>query len=67
MYGANIVIFIDGPVHDQPNQQAKDEEIMRRFVDIGRHHVIRFRYDDNWHSIIDANSNVFGKRTGSER
>lgn len=62
MYGPYIVIFIDGPVHDSPNQQAKDKEIMQRFLDIGRHHVIRFRYDDNWQELVDANANVFGTK-----
>jgi len=62
MYGPYIVIFIDGPVHDQPDQQAKDKEIMQRFAYIGRHHVIRFRYDDNWQAIISSNANVFGDK-----
>lgn len=54
-------IYIDGPIHDSPNQQAKDNEINESLDDSGWH-VIRFRYNEDWQAIISNYSNVFGTK-----
>jgi ATP-dependent helicase YprA (DUF1998 family) len=56
-----VAVFIDGPVHDSPDQQAKDRRITDDLEDTGWH-VIRFRYDSDWKEIIAANENIFGER-----
>lgn len=58
-------IYIDGPIHDSPNQRIKDQEINEKLDDAGWH-VIRFRYAEDWQTIISKFSNVFGsKETGN--
>ncbi|HOH98170.1 MAG TPA: DEAD/DEAH box helicase [Candidatus Cloacimonadota bacterium] len=56
-----VAIYIDGPVHDSQGQYAKDKEIAMALEDLGWH-VIRFRYDDDWQSIISIYANVFGDK-----
>ncbi len=56
-----VAVFIDGPVHDSQDQQAKDRKITDDLEDTGWH-VIRFRYDSDWTEIIAANENIFGER-----
>jgi len=56
-----IAIYIDGPVHNDPHQQAKDKEIEAKLDNIGLQ-VIRFRYDDDWQAIISNYANVFGSK-----
>jgi len=54
-----VAIYIDGPVHDSPDQQAKDRNITNDLEDTGWH-VIRFRYDSDWREILASNENIFG-------
>ncbi len=54
-----IAIYIDGPIHDSPDQASKDRKIEEDLADNGWH-VIRFRYDQDWQEIIAANENIFG-------
>jgi len=56
-----VAVFIDGPVHDSQDQQAKDRKLTDDLEDAGWH-VIRFRYDSDWTEIIAANENIFGER-----
>lgn len=56
-----VAVFIDGPVHDSPDQLAKDRIITNDLEDTGWH-VIRFRYNSDWAEIIAANENIFGER-----
>ncbi len=57
--GKYAAIYVDGPPHDKPGQQAKDKEITDALENEGWH-VIRFRYDADWDGIIEANKSVFG-------
>jgi hypothetical protein len=52
------VIFIDGPHHNHPDQQAIDEAQAECFQNLG-YSVVRFGYKDDWEAIIDAHSWVF--------
>jgi hypothetical protein len=54
-----VAVFIDGPVHDSPDQLAKDRMITNDLEDTGWH-VIRFRYDSDWREILASNENIFG-------
>ncbi|MCB5263165.1 MAG: DEAD/DEAH box helicase [Candidatus Cloacimonetes bacterium] len=54
-------IYIDGPVHDTADQRAKDKVIADSLNDLGWH-IIRFRYDGDWQSIISNYANIFGEK-----
>lgn len=54
-----VAVFIDGPVHDSPDQLAKDRMITNDLEDTGWH-VIRFRYNSDWREILASNENIFG-------
>lgn len=56
-----VAVFIDGPVHDSPDQLAKDRMITNDLEDTGWH-VIRFKYSEDWKAIISSNANVFGDK-----
>lgn len=56
-----VAIYIDGPVHDSPDQQAKDRKITNDLEDAGWH-VIRFKYNQDWQTIISSYANVFGDK-----
>jgi len=53
------MVFIDGPPHDHDYQIKKDKQQRDCLEDLG-YKVIVFRHDDDWHSIIKQNRNVFG-------
>lgn len=56
-----VAVYIDGPIHDSPDQASKDKKIQEDLEDTGWH-VIRFRYDSDWQEIIAANENIFGEK-----
>ena len=56
----SAVIFVDGPVHDMPEQREKDRKITESLEDCG-YLVIRFPHDTEWKAIIDQFPSVFGK------
>ena len=54
-------IFINGPIHDQPDVAAKDKSIQECLEwDTGLS-VVRFRYDDDWKTICAVHSSLFGE------
>jgi len=56
----STVIYIDGPVHDQPDVAAEDNEIRERLEDHG-FTVVRFGYrKDEWPGIATEHSYLFG-------
>ncbi len=54
-----VAIFIDGPVHDSPSAQERDQAAQGRLDDAGWF-VIRVRYDDDWDARVRATPSVFG-------
>lgn len=57
--GAEVAVFVDGPHHDIPTQQQRDEDTEDRLMDSGWL-VIRFGHTDHWQRIVDRYPNVFG-------
>ena len=58
---ANTTIYIDGPPHDTPEQQAEDAEITERLTAAG-YLVIRFHHAADWNGIGDQYPDIFGRR-----
>lgn len=56
---AYAVIYIDGPHHDYPERQARDDQQRACMEDEG-YMVIRFGYYDEWDDIVARNPDVFG-------
>jgi ATP-dependent helicase YprA (DUF1998 family)/very-short-patch-repair endonuclease len=54
-----VAVFIDGPHHDQPDQQQEDRNADVRLEDLGWT-VIRLRYDEDWRAVLDQHAYVFG-------
>jgi hypothetical protein len=64
-YGTNVVVFIDGPVHDYPNIAERDTGIRDALEDAG-YLVIAFGMDESaWPAVVATYPNVFGKGTGA--
>jgi len=58
-HDCNAAIYIDGPVHDEPEQRAEDDEIANRLVDAG-YLVIRFHHRADWDAVFDQYREIFG-------
>jgi very-short-patch-repair endonuclease len=55
----NAAIYIDGPVHDAPDQMREDETITARLLEMG-YIVIRFHHKENWKDIFRRHPDIFG-------
>lgn len=55
-----VAIYVDGPPHDFPDRQHRDEAQTGAMKDRGWT-VIRFRHDDDWAQVIDSYRWVFGE------
>jgi very-short-patch-repair endonuclease len=58
---AQMAVYIDGPVHDQPDIAAEDQAITERLTWEAGLTVIRFRHDADWRAICTEYTGVFGK------
>lgn len=58
---ASTAVYIDGPPHDTPEQQADDAQITDRLTAAG-YLVIRFHHKADWNDIVDQYPDIFGKR-----
>ena len=56
----HAAIYIDGPVHDQPDQRRADEELDDRLLNAG-YSVIRFHHAADWMSIFRQHPDLFGE------
>jgi very-short-patch-repair endonuclease len=54
------VVFVDGPPHNYPDVEERDQQATRRLEDAG-YHVIRVAHDADWDAIVDSNPSVFGR------
>jgi very-short-patch-repair endonuclease len=55
-----VAIYIDGPVHEYPERQQRDQEQTLCMVDRG-YEVIRFGYEENWTDIVNKHAYIFGR------
>jgi very-short-patch-repair endonuclease len=57
-----VVIFVDGPVHDQAHIAARDRQIERALADLG-YTALRFRWDEQalWPALAAQQSWLFGQ------
>ena len=53
-------IYIDGPAHDYPERQQRDQEQTLCMVDKG-YEIIRFGYEENWVDIVNKHFYIFGR------
>ncbi len=60
-----VAIFIDGPVHNEADIKAKDTEINTKLDELGWQEI-RFRYDDDWQTILAKYPGVFGAGNKNE-
>jgi ATP-dependent helicase YprA (DUF1998 family)/very-short-patch-repair endonuclease len=58
---AMTAVFVDGPPHDAPDEQAADVEITERLTAAG-YLVIRFHHQADWNAILDQYPDIFGRR-----
>jgi very-short-patch-repair endonuclease len=60
LYGEErVAVFIDGPIHDQPDKRSDDEDATARLEDAG-YEVLRFHHAADWEALLDAHRDVFG-------
>jgi hypothetical protein len=57
--GKRAVIFVDGPIHDEPSHVRKDEETDRRLMEAG-YVVIRFHHKADWKAVFRRHPDIFG-------
>jgi superfamily II DNA/RNA helicase len=60
-HDVNTAVFVDGPVHDRPEQMAEDEAITNRLTAAG-YLVIRFHHAADWNAKFDEYPDIFGRR-----
>lgn len=58
-YAPNVCVFCDGSIHDEPEQQAKDEVIRNELRPLG-YHVLVIRYDHDLLEQIKRYPDIFG-------
>ncbi len=56
----SALIFIDGPPHDEPAQEAKDKVITEDLQDKG-FTVIRFHHQADWDALFRRHQDIFGE------
>jgi hypothetical protein len=59
-----VAIFVDGPVHDNEAQTARDAAAAQRLVD-GGWDVVRVAHDDDWAAVVKLRPAVFGSFVGA--
>ena len=55
----HTVIYVDGPPHDFPDRQKRDDEKTAEMEDYG-YTVLRFHHADDWDETIASHPNIFG-------
>ena len=58
-----VAVYIDGPPHDFPERQARDDALNTAMEDYG-YTVVRFHHQEDWSAIIDRFPSLFGKARG---
>ncbi len=60
--GANVAVFVDGPVHEYTVVAERDRDAEERLYDRGWD-VVRFPYDADWSAIVTKHKRYFGGAT----
>jgi len=60
---AYTLIYVDGPVHEFPDRQERDQQQVDCLEDLG-YSVIRFSHQDDWQKIVSTFPNLFGVKKG---
>lgn len=55
-----VVVFVDGPHHDAPEQAAKDRAQVEALLDAGFPMVLRFHHAADWRIVVRQFASVFG-------
>ena len=55
-----VAIYVDGPPHDYPDRQQRDQQVTAKMEDLG-FIVLRFGHNTDWGLIVTDHPNVFGK------
>ncbi|MCK6505650.1 DEAD/DEAH box helicase [Myxococcota bacterium] len=55
-----VVVFVDGPHHDDPAQQARDRQQAEALLDVGFPMVVRFHHAADWRQVLRTYQSVFG-------
>ena len=56
----HLVVYVDGPAHDFPDRQRRDED-QTQALRAGGWSVMRFRHDDDWAGLVASRPDVFGE------
>ncbi|MCK5753642.1 MAG: DUF559 domain-containing protein, partial [Mycobacterium sp.] len=62
--GMDVAIFVDGPHHESPHQQEKDEQARMKLEDEAGWLVLRFDHkdaEDGWLQTIADHGGIFGE------
>ncbi len=54
-----VAVYIDGPPHDFPERQRRDESVTSTLEDAG-YVVVRFHHEDDWDGTVRRYPSVFG-------
>ncbi len=57
---AMAVVYVDGPIHDYPDRQVRDDEKRAALRNEG-YTVLRFKHSENWLEGFSSKVSVFGK------
>ncbi len=55
----SAAIYIDGPIHDKPDQIRRDEEVAESLLSHS-YCIIRFHHATNWLDIVSKHPDIFG-------
>lgn len=64
-YEPNVCVFCDGRVHDEPQQQANDEQVRQSLRHQG-YRIIVIRFDRDMEEQVAAFADVFGENRGRD-
>jgi hypothetical protein len=52
-------VYVDGPIHDYPDRQNRDDEKRTALRNAG-YTVVRFKHSDDWREIFTSKPSIFG-------
>ena len=59
VYEAGLLVFVDGPHHDDPQRRASDRQVDLALEDLGWQ-VLRFHHTADWVALLSSMPSVFG-------